>query len=159
MERIVNMGKAIYSKTVLDEMESYWSTMSKEEREKVLTQTNVGAVDIPRYLSQNLSTMPTLISNKISGWIRSEYLSPSHAFYKYEPRIKRSFLTVDQAYDKAQKLHIDRVLSEEVFKNLTQQLNDTDIYPFTMKLVSVGIKIADNKKSKIRKLFESLRRR
>lgn len=153
------MGKTIYSKTMLDEMERYWNTMSKTEKEKALTQTNVLTSDILKYIDQNLDTMPTLISNKIASWIRSEYLSPSHIFYKYEPRIKRSYLTVDQAYDKAQKLHIDRVLSEEVFKSLTDQLAAADIYPFTMKLVNVGIKIADNKKSLLKKLFESLRRR
>ena len=147
------------SRTKMDELDSTWKEMDGRTKEKIFRQVNIDPNKTLGYETMSLKQMPMNIANKITAWICSEFYGPGHSFYRHEPRIKRSFLTVDQAYEKAQVLQRGRILSQESYKIISNQLKETDLYPFTTKLVSVGIRVAVNHKTTSKCLFNRFYKR
>jgi len=138
------------ARTKMDELEKAWGEMDDGAKEKALRQTNISKT----YQNMDLNQMPMNVVNKVTAWICSEFFAPGHPFYRHEPRITRSAtLTVDQAYEKAKVLQRGRILSQESYEIITNQLKETDLYPFTTKLVSVGIRVASKQKTKSECLF------
>jgi len=149
---IKNVFKDLIKKqaiTKMDELEKAWNSMNDGTKEKAFREVNIDS----NYKTMDLKQMPINVVNKLSIWICSEFFAPGHPFYYHEPRLKRSFLTVDQAYEKAKILQRGRILPQESYEIITNQLKETDLYPFTTKLVSVGIRVASKYKTTSECLF------
>ena len=143
------------ARTKLDELEVAWGEMDARTKEKAFRQVNIDPNKTLGYRTMSLKQMPMNVVNKISAWICSEFFAPGHAFYRHEPRITRSAsLTVDQAYEKVKVLQRGRILSQESYDIIVNQLKETDIYPFTTKLVSVGIRVASKQEDKSKSMFK-----
>jgi hypothetical protein len=57
---------------------------------------------------------------------------------------KKAYLSVDQAYAQAKALMRGRILSQDDYLAILNRMLIYDIYPFTMKLVNVGIRVAES---------------
>ncbi len=56
---------------------------------------------------------------------------------------KKAYLSVDQAYAQAKALMRGRILSQDDYLAILNRMLIYDIYPFTIKLVNVGIRVAE----------------
>ena len=50
-------------------------------------------------------------------------------------------LSVDKAFEKAQTLQRGRVLDQESYNMIINRMANSDIYPFVIKLINVGVKV------------------
>jgi len=57
---------------------------------------------------------------------------------------RKSFLSVDQAFAQAKALMRGLILSQDDYLAILNRMLIYDIYPFTIKLVNVGIKVAES---------------
>ena len=126
------------------DLDKCWNDMDSRLRVKVLMAVDVPLPEIAGYTGIKLKNIPQPVSNKIINWIKSEHLAIT----------KKSFLTVDQAYEKVKVLQRGRILSQESYDIIVNQLKETDIYPFTTKLVSVGIRVASKQEDKSKSMFK-----